>query len=172
MIGIIYKSRHGSTARMAEKISAYLPHAAQLIEYQELSDEQLQRFDTIVLGIPVYSGKLDDEMVEFVQKHQSLLAQKHFSIYVMALFYSEFMSYLTQAFSYDILKDVKALAGLGGVIDASALSVSEKMSLSLLRKRRPFELPEKEGVYTNYNEEEVAIFARKIAAIDKKYRAK
>lgn len=169
MIGIIYKSRHGSTKMIAEKINNHLKNEATLIDFKDLTHDKLKEYDTLVVGIPVYYSKLDEEMVQFVNYHHELLAQKHFSIYVMALFYSEFMSYLTDAFSYEVLKDAAALAGLGGAIDLNELSISEKMVLTIMKKRRPFNIDEKNGVYANFDENEIKIFAKKIEHIDEKY---
>lgn len=169
MIGIIYKSRHGSTKKIAEKINEHLSSQATLIEFKDVTHDRLKEYDTLVVGIPVYYSKLDEEMVQFINRNHELLAQKHFSIYVIALFFSEFMSYLTDAFSYDILKDAKTLAGLGGAIDLNKLSVSEKMVLTIMKKRRPFNIDEKDGIYQNFDENEIKIFARKIEHIDRKY---
>lgn len=168
MIGVIYKSKHGATKKIAHIIAMHVKSPVQVIDYQTLSHDDLKQFDTIVLGIPVYHGKLDEEMVHFVTNNQELLSQKHYSIFVMALFYSEFMRYLTDVFDYEILKNTKTLAGLGGALYYPDLSISEKMVLTVMNKRRPL-LPKgfHGDIYENFNNEEIALFAKKIEAIER-----
>lgn len=116
MIGILYKSKHGSTRKIAKVINTYLGDTCLLMDYNDLDFQKLSSCDTLILGIPVYFGKLDEEMVSFIKKNQDFLIERHYSIYVTALFFSEFMSYVTRAFDYEILKDVKTMAGLGGAL--------------------------------------------------------
>lgn len=165
MVAIIFKSRHGATKKIASMISHHLASCT-LIALEDVDLEELEKFDTIICGIPVYNGMLDEEMTAFIKDHQDLLINKHYSIYVSAIFPSEFMHYLTDAFDYTILKDVKTLAGLGGSLDFSKLSVSEKMKVALMKKRRPLANVTEGSAYENFNEEEIKNFAYKVKRID------
>lgn len=172
MIGLIYKSRHGSTKKIAKVIKMHIKDSVTLLDYKDLKHDDLKVFDTIVLGVPVYYGKLDEEMVHFIKNNQEILAQKDYSIFVMALFYSEFMRYLTEAFDYEILKNTKTLAGLGGALYYPDLSISEKMVLSVMNKKRPLIPKGFHGeIYENFNDEEIERFALKIEKIDKQKAA-
>ena len=100
-------------------------------------------------------------------KNQDFLIERHYSIYVTALFFSEFMSYVTRAFDYEILKDVKTMAGLGGALYYPELSISERMLLTIMNKRRPYMPKERNGeIFENFDNEEIEIFAKKIKRID------
>ena len=167
MIGILYKSKHGSTRKIAKVINTYLGDTCLLMDYNDLDFQKLSSCDTLILGIPVYFGKLDEEMVSFIKKNQDFLIERHYSIYVTALFFSEFMSYVTRAFDYEILKDVKTMAGLGGALYYPELSISERMLLTIMNKRRPYMLKERNGeIFENFDNEEIEIFAKKIKRID------
>jgi menaquinone-dependent protoporphyrinogen IX oxidase len=165
MVAIIYNSHHGATKKIAQMISSHLK-GAKLVALSDVNEQELGEIKTIICGIPVYNDQLDEEMVTFIKEHQDLLIAKHYSIYVSAIFASEFMHYLTEAFDYTILKDVKTLAGLGGSLDFSKLSAAEKIKVALMRKRRPLANVSEGPIYENFNKEEIKNFASKVKRID------
>jgi len=166
MIAIIYSTRHGSTAKIAKVINAYIGDC-RLMNLKDIDYMALAECDTIVLGMPVYNGKLDEDMVNYINEHQAMLIEKNYSIYVTALFFSEFMHYVTEQFPYKILKDVKVIAGLGGAIYYPDLSIPEKVQLSLLNTvTRVVPKEHNETIFENFNDEEIHIFANKIKRID------
>ncbi|MBO6046729.1 MAG: hypothetical protein J6P61_03155 [Erysipelotrichaceae bacterium] len=166
MIGIVYATRHGSTAKIAKVINAYIGDC-RLMNLKEIDHLVLAQCDTIVLGMPVYNGKLDRDMVDYINHNQAFLIGKNYSIYITALFFSEFMHYVTEEFNYDILKNVKVIAGLGGAIYYPDLSIGEKARLSLLNSvTRIVPKEHNATIYENFNDEEIRIFAQKIKRID------
>ena len=169
MITIVYKSKHGATAKIARVINTYLNHTCTLMNLNELDMAILEKTDTIVLGIPVYYGALDPEMVRFIKDHQGLLIKKHYSIYITALCHTEFMSYITKEFDYSILKNVTTMAGLGGAIYYPDLSIQEKMVLAIMNKNRPV-IPKEHHVdiFENFDNHEIELFANKIKRIEQR----
>ena len=167
MITIVYTSKHGATSKIARVINTYLDHACTLMNLDELDMAVLEKTDTIVLGVPVYYGALDPKMVEFIKKNQGLLIKKHYSIYITALFHTEFMSYITKEFDYSILKNVTTMAGLGGAIYYPDLSIQEKMVLAIMNKNRPI-IPKEHhvNIFENFDNHEIELFSQKIKRIE------
>ena len=154
MITILYTSKHGATAKIARVINTYLDHTCTLMNLDEL-------------GVPVYYGALDPKMVDFIKKNQGLLIKKHYSIYITALFHTEFMSYITKEFDYSILKNVTTMAGLGGAIYYPDLSIQEKMVLAVMNKNRPV-IPKEHhvNIFENFDNHEIELFSQKIKRIE------
>ena len=163
MIVILYHSRHGSTAKIARVINSYLEGKAYLMDLEAIEYENT----TIVLGMPIYNGKLDEEMVSFIKRNQPLLIPRQYSIYIVGLQASEFMNFVSAEFDYQLLKDVKVIAGLGGALYFPKLSLAERLSLSVFNKRYPI-IPKAHDntIYENFNNEEIEIFAKKIAHLE------
>ena len=159
MITILYTSKHGATAKIARVINTYLDHTCTLMNLDELDMAVLEKTDTIVLGVPVYYGALDPKMVDFIKKNQGLLIKKHYSIYITALFHTEFMSYIT--------KNVTTMAGLGGAIYYPDLSIQEKMVLAVMNKNRPV-IPKEHhvNIFENFDNHEIELFSQKIKRIE------
>ena len=106
----------------------------------------------IIIGVPVYYGRLDSDIVLFIQKNQELLISRKYSLYVIGILQTEFMTYVTQAFDYHILKHIKVIAGLGGALYYPDLSLTEKMILQVMNKRSPVIHKEKDkDIFENFN---------------------
>lgn len=162
---IVYKSKHGGTKKVAKVISEYVGDCL-LMDLADLDYRILEKADMIIVGTPVYHRELDGDIVNFIKNNQELLVPRKYSLYVVGLLQSEFMTFVNQAFSYDILKDMKVIVGVGGVLYYPDLSISEKMALQVMNKRSPIIMKEKEkDIFENLSNEEIRIFTEKIKKI-------
>ena len=162
---IVYKTKHGATRKIAKVLSQYLSDCI-LMNINDIDYPTLQRAQMIIVGTPVYYGKLDEDIVHFINNHQELLISKHYCLYVTGILQSEFMTFVTQAFSFDILKDIQVIAGVGGALYYPDLSITEKMIIQVMNKRTPAIQREKDkDIFQNFNDEEIKIFAQKIQRI-------
>ena len=159
---ILYKTKHGSTRKIGKVINEYIGDCV-LMDINDLDEEILHKADVIIIGTPVYYGKLDSDIVHFIMEHQELLIPRSYCLYVVGILQSEFMTFVTQAFDYQILKDMKIIAGVGGALYYPGLSISEKMVLQVMNKRSPVIKKQKnKDIFENFNNEEIEIFANKI----------
>ena len=141
---IVYKTKHGATRKIAKVLSQYLSDCI-LMNINDIDYPTLQRAQMIIVGTPVYYGKLDEDIVHFINNHQELLISKHYCLYVTGILQSEFMTFVTQAFSFDILKDIQVIAGVGGALY--------------------YQREKDKDIFQNFNDEEIKIFAQKIQRI-------
>lgn len=163
---ILYKTKHGGTRKVGKVISQYIGDCL-LMNIDDLDYATLEKADVIIVGTPVYYGKLDPDIVHFILDQQDLLVPRHYCLYVVGILQPEFMSYVTQAFDYSILKDMKIIAGLGGALYYPELSITEKMVLQVMNKRSPAIQREKgKDIFENFNNEEIEIFAHKIQNLE------
>ena len=159
---IVYKSRHGGTKKVAKIMSEYIGDCI-LMDLSDLDYRILEKADMIIVGTPVYHRELDLDIVDFIKNNQELLMSKKYSLYVVGLLQSEFMTFVNHAFSYDLLKDMTMIVGVGGILYYPDLSISEKMALQVMNKRSPIIVKEKEkDIFENLNYEEIRIFSEKI----------
>lgn len=158
---ILYKTKHGGTRKIGKVINQYIGDCL-LMNIEDVDIPTLEKADIIIIGCPVYYGKLDSEIVSFILEHQQLLIEKNYCLYIIGILQSEFMTYVTQSFDYDVLKDIKVIAGLGGALYYPELSISEKMVLQVMNKRSPIIRKQNKDMFENFNNEEIEIFANKI----------
>ncbi|WP_028043174.1 flavodoxin domain-containing protein [Candidatus Stoquefichus massiliensis] len=159
---IIYKTKHGATRKVGKILSHYLNDCL-LMNINDIDYPTLQKAESIIVGTPVYYGKLDQDIISFIQNNQDLLIARHYCLYVVGILQSEFMTYVTNAFDFQILKNIKVIAGLGGALYYPDLAISEKMILQVMNKRSPVIRKQKnKDLFENFNDEEIKIFAQKI----------
>lgn len=159
---ILYKTKHGSTRKIGKVINQYIGDCL-LMNLDDVDYSTLEQADMIIIGTPVYYGKLDPDIVHFIMNHQDLLIPRHYCLYVVGILQSEFMSFVTNAFDYSILKNMKIITGVGGALYYPELSISEKMVLQVMNKRSPVIQKQKnKNIFENFNNEEIEIFAHKI----------
>lgn len=165
---LLYKTKHGGTRKIAKVINAYIGECI-LMDFDEMEMDLLEQADVIAIGVPVYYGKLDHEVVKFIKENQEFLIKRNYSLFVTGMLYSEFMRYVTNEFDYSILKDMKVISGLGGALYFPELSIAEKMVLTVMNKQSPV-IPKEHNkkMYQNFNDIEIEIFASKIKRLDEK----
>jgi len=78
---IIYASKYGSTGEYAALIAEKL--SAKCIEADEVTSEDIDNADYLVLGSPVYAYSVLPEMEDFLDKHQEILAGKPLAAFVV-----------------------------------------------------------------------------------------
>ena len=71
---IVYKSKHGTTKKVAKIISEYIDDCL-LMDLVDLDYRILEKADMIIVGTPVYHRELDSGIVEFVKNNQELLLE-------------------------------------------------------------------------------------------------
>ncbi len=165
---IVYKTKHGGTKKIGKVINTYIDHCL-LMDFDHMDIDVLKQADVIVFGVPVYYGKLDNDVVNFIKAHQELLVPRNYCLYVTGILYSEFMKYVMAAFDFEILKGIKVISGLGGVLYYPNLNFSEKMVLNVINKQISI-IPKEHNkdIYQNLNNIEIEIFANKIKKLDEK----
>lgn len=76
---VIYKGKYGATAQYAKWIAEalYLP----VLDIDEQSVDQLEEYDLLIVGSPVYFGKL--LIKNWLSKNEKMLADKNIKLFVV-----------------------------------------------------------------------------------------
>lgn len=83
---VAYTTKKGSTAGIAEAVANELQasgHTADVLEIAKLVS--LQGYDAVVIGGPLYMGRMDGSLVKFVQRHKHDLARVPVAGFVVCL---------------------------------------------------------------------------------------
>ena len=159
---ILYKTKHGATRKIGKVINQYINDCL-LMNIDDVDMVTLQKADVIIIGSPVYYGKLDEDIISFIKNNQDLLIPRKYCLYVVGILQTEFMTYVTQAFDFSVLKNMRIIAGVGGALYYPDLSITEKMILQVMNKRSPvIKKSKNKDIFENFNNEEIEIFANKI----------
>lgn len=159
---VIYHSRHGFTKEVSKIIASRFDHCM-IMDVEEIDDQILRVAKQIIIGTPVYDGQLDEKIVQFIFNYQGLLIEHQYSLFVVGLWQGEFMTPVTRTFHFEILRHMKVIMGVGGLIDFSCLSLKEKMSVEILNKRSPI-MKRKAGemIFCNLMSDELDLFIERV----------
>jgi menaquinone-dependent protoporphyrinogen oxidase len=83
-IAIAYATKHGSTQEVAEMVAAYLAEAG--VETHTLPAARLESLDpyiAVVLGSPLYMGRLHGDGRAFLRRFRAELATKPFAVFAL-----------------------------------------------------------------------------------------
>lgn len=154
---LIYESKYGTT----EKIVRYLSMVLGPGKYCRSSEfnDLYKDFDFIVIGSPVYSGKLEPKIYEFVENNLDWLKNKPVALFCTCLSYDDGNENLN-----DLAKTIGKIIDkkpLGGILKQNILNEEDKEALHLFSEKIGFELKD----IDNFNLEEVLKYALELKSI-------
>jgi menaquinone-dependent protoporphyrinogen oxidase len=83
---IIYTSKHGTTAKVAQMIAERLTdNQAAIIDLKKVKCPDLNSFDGIILGTSVYAGTPSKRMQTFIKNHADILTAKRIGLFVCGM---------------------------------------------------------------------------------------
>jgi len=80
---IVYATRYGCTEDIASSMAMVLG-PSKCVRCQEFSEKNLD-FELVLLGAPIYSGKLPKEMDDFLKKNEAWLSSRHLAVFCVGL---------------------------------------------------------------------------------------
>jgi len=78
---VIYATKYGSTQEIAQGIGAGLGEEAEVLSVQET--REIADYELLVLGSPLYAGRLLPEMIDFLEQEQEKLLTKKIAIFLV-----------------------------------------------------------------------------------------
>ena len=154
---LIYESKYGTT----EKIARYLQMVLGPAKYCRTDEfkDMYKDFDFVVIGSPVYSGKLEPKIYQFVENNLEWLKEKPVALFCTCLSPSdgdENLNDLAKTIGKVVDKNV-----LGGVLKQSKLNEEDKKVLQLFSEKIGFKLEDMD----NFNLEEILKYALELNLI-------
>jgi menaquinone-dependent protoporphyrinogen oxidase len=85
-IAIIYTSKHGTTAKVAQMIAERLTgNQVSIIDLKKEKHPDIRSFDGIILGTSIYAGTSSKTMQRFCKDNIETLAQKRLTLFVCGM---------------------------------------------------------------------------------------
>jgi menaquinone-dependent protoporphyrinogen oxidase len=115
---VIYASKHGSTQEVAEAIADLLKdvHQVELFFLKENRKPDISGFDLVVLGSPVYFGRVSWRLRAFCRANKAALLQKQSGLFICGMQSSEAKQEkeLRRAYPEALRNKAEIVAFLGG----------------------------------------------------------
>ncbi|WP_194777779.1 flavodoxin domain-containing protein [Pararhodonellum marinum] len=124
---IIFATRKGGTRRIVQKLKdAIDTENVDLIDLKENTDPDLAPYQAVILGGPVYAGKLFPPVYDFAVAHEQSLMNKKLGLFLCGMNEPEFDAQMERSFSENLRNRAVSRQILGGEFDFSKLNWIER----------------------------------------------
>lgn len=127
---ILYESKSGCTEKCANYI--YEKHGSEISKITKLK-ETITDYDTVVLMGPVYMGKINSDVMAFLNKHKEELFEKKLYIILCGMNEEGFDAMVRQNLSDDIRKHAE-IVHAGGAYYLEKLGFFQKRIIKAVAK--------------------------------------
>ncbi len=130
---VVFASKYGGTRSSAAKIANEM-NQAQLCELEKDSVPDLNQFDCIVVGGPLYAGAIHKAAAAFAKDHVDMLLKKKLGLFIAGLENSEREEPFTANFPEVLIEHASAKEMIGGICDPKTLNFFLKMLMRAITK--------------------------------------
>jgi len=141
-IAILYGTKYGTTKKVAESIFKLLENHnkdydesidVKLINLKEKDDANLD-CDFLIIGSPVYMGRIRKEVRNFLKKYENTLIDKRFALFICGASETEGIDQVNKVFPSEIVNHAIATAFLGGELNIDKMKFMDKKIAQLIIK--------------------------------------
>jgi len=128
---VVYMSKHGCAEKAARIIGGHLPdNDVSLVDLKSKIPIDLSRYDTVIIGGPIYLGSLQKGLRNFCEKNLTALLSKRIGLFICCMNQDDAARKHYEAVFDESLRSRAVAAGFfGGELDFERLSVIEKSVL-------------------------------------------
>lgn len=129
---IIYASKTGTTEKCAKNISTQLKDATAVNIYTQ--NEDINRYDLIVIGSPIRMGMIDKKIKNFLLKNIECLKFKKTAYFICCGFNENWKKYYEQNIPKDLLDSAITYDTFGGEMDIENQKGLDKFIAKMVSK--------------------------------------
>ena len=123
---ILYDTKKGFTKGCAEKITRQVEDSY-IIEINS-TEFTLEDYDTILIGAPIYRGKIEKSVIKFIREKKGKLLDKKIGIFCAGMNKEEFYLAVQNSLPPEIFYRAQ-IVHCGGKIDYTKLSIIQKLTI-------------------------------------------
>lgn len=110
---IVYASKTGTTEKCAGKIGQNLKDAT-IINLSARQNEDINKYDKIIIGTPIRMGMIHKKVKEFINKNVEILKNKKVAYFICCGFAENYKQYFEQNISKELLEKAITYDTFGG----------------------------------------------------------
>jgi len=139
---IAYATKYGTAKKCAEKITRHLPMGADLLQIEKGTAANLNAYDLVVVGTPIYMGRPLKVVKPFCERHMDALVARRVALYMCCIQDQEksVNDQFALAFPQKLRKHALAMALLGGEVYPESLKFFDGLIMKIVTSSQPKEL--------------------------------
>jgi menaquinone-dependent protoporphyrinogen oxidase len=132
---IVYASKYGCTEKCAKLIAKELNDQADLIDLKKVKDIDISGYDKVIIGGPVYMGKIQKEVSGFCSDNLTELKEKRIGLFICGMAEGEAaVDELIKNFPPELLEIAVAKEHLGGEFLFDRMNFMDKVIVKKVSK--------------------------------------
>lgn len=146
---IVYTSKYGFTEDCVKYIADKINCEVVITPIISKQNINIDEFDWIIIGSPVYMGTIKKSIKQFCQKNMMELMKKNIILFVSCTTPNQLEEYFENGFPKPIYENAKMKLNFGGEIRQDKLSFFERKITGMVSK---VETKKQETLYKNMEE--------------------
>ncbi len=132
---IVYASRYGTTRTCVNELARLLDTEVDLCDVARDPAPQLEEYDTVIVGGPVYGGAVHPAVANFCKRARGRLLNRRLGLFICCIYVNGAAEKeLERAFPEDLQKHATARAVFGGRVQAGKLGLFDRFLLARAAK--------------------------------------
>ncbi len=124
---IAYGSKHGCTEKCVNLLKEKLDKKVDLINVKDASGIDLSKYEKVIIGGPIYMGKIQKEVSKFSYNNLEILKEKKIGLFICGMQSEEILEkQLNENFPRELLATAKSKEYFGGEFIFDKLRFIEK----------------------------------------------
>lgn len=148
---IVYASKYGFTEKCAHLLADQLTDQIEFLYLNHGSAKNLKNYDTIVIGSPIYMGKIRKEAAVFCNEHLEILKNKRLGLFICGMQEENaILDDLWNSFPTELIKKAAISAHFGGEYNFEKLKGLDRFIVKKIAKTSSSVSNIKEGTITEF----------------------
>ena len=145
---LVYATKYGSTKTCVEYLLPKLQGEVTAVQLPTNTPIQLEEYDAVIIGSPIYMGKIPKILSDFTDNFEQQLLTKKVGLFLVCSNVRNFKKYLAYSFSFELLEKAEVKECFGGIMEINKLKFFDKMITNIIRKKVEEEqIPKSELLY-------------------------
>jgi menaquinone-dependent protoporphyrinogen oxidase len=150
---IVYGSKYGTTKKCAEMLQKELEGDVQLVNIREKNDIDIRKYETVIIGSPVYLGEIDKGIKKFCYQNIERLRDKNIGLFICCMNPQESEKQIKQNFPKPLLDRAMVREDFGGEFLMEKMSLAERWAIRAVAKT----LARKDPNFSSQNKRKISL---------------
>jgi menaquinone-dependent protoporphyrinogen oxidase len=125
---IVFKSRHGTTAKAAAELAGLLgPNDTLVVDLARSTVPSLETVETVIVGGSIHIGKIQKHVTRFCKRHEDELLQKRLGLFICHMDKEHPQDEFDRAFPERLRRHATAQGLFGGEFRFDKMNFLERM---------------------------------------------
>ncbi|MBP2654673.1 MAG: flavodoxin [Firmicutes bacterium] len=111
---IVYATKYGFTKKCAEKLAEGLAGQADICNIKSEVPPDLMHYDKLIIGGPIYAGKIRKEITRFCKKNLDTLKNKRIAFFICGMVEDNVQAQINTSFPKELLSVAITKEHFGG----------------------------------------------------------